>query len=123
MIIRLKRRYFSSLPGEKMIEKVTERLDRENIEDYEVSNKIPNDVISVDSNLASLSVYLPTDFEYSQYDIDDFIRSIVPHMRTNTRLDRNIYIMKFSSPITLDQYYKLIKFIIELEGFCTLIQS
>lgn len=123
MILRLKRCYFSSLSSEKMIKKLIEKLDKENIEDYEISEKIPKDVISISSDISSLNVYLPRDFEYSQYDIDDFVRSMVPHMRTTTRLDRDIYIMKFSNPLNFDQYYNLIKFIIETEDFCTIIYN
>lgn len=40
-------RYFSDLQARKMITKLTEKLDKDRIGDYEVSSKIPKDVISI----------------------------------------------------------------------------
>ena len=96
-------RYFSDLQARKMITKLTEKLDKDRIGDYEVSNKIPKDL------------------EYSQYEIDDFIRSMAAHIRTITILERDIYVMKLSGSLTFEQIYKLIREIIDTEEFCTII--
>jgi ABC-type Fe3+-hydroxamate transport system substrate-binding protein len=92
------------------------------VEDYEVSRKIPLDVISVTSEPKQVKIYIPRDFEYSQYDIDDFIRSMISHARTKTIYDRNIYVMTVSTSLNLSQYCKLVKYITEEWEFCTIIE-
>ena len=107
-----------------MIKNITSRLDREGLEDYEVSSRIPNDVISINSDLSNIMIYIPSEFEYSQYEIDNFIRSIAPFVRTETTLeDRNIFVMRLSGKLTESQYYRLIKEIIKEEEFCTIIND
>lgn len=120
-MIVLKRRLFSF--GKNMTDKLIERLDRDRIEDYDVDDRVPTDVISVTSDPTQLSIYIPTDYEYSQYDIDDFIRSMAPHLRTTTRMDRNIYVMKLSGSLTFEQFVKLVKYIIKTDDFCTIIDK
>lgn len=105
-----------------MITRLTEKLDSAGIDDYEVTDMIPKDVISITADPTSLKIYIPTYLEYSQYGIDDFIRSMVSHFRTNTVLDRNIYVMKLSGSLTFDQYFKLVKYIISEEGFCSILE-
>ena len=68
-----------------------------------------------------LKIYIPRDYEYSQYEIDDFIRTQAKFVRTNTNMERNIYVMKLMGSLTFPQLYKLVKFIIAEEGFCTLL--
>ena len=121
-MIILRRRHFS-LTNEQMIDKLVEKLDSSYVEDYEVSDKIPRDDISISIDDSVPTIYIPTDLEFSQYDIDDFIRSMAPHLRTNTRLDRNIYVMNVSGKLDLNQLYKLVKFIIEIGDFCTIIDK
>lgn len=121
-MIILRRRHFS-LTNEQMIDKLVEKLDSSYVEDYEVSDKIPRDDISIFIDNSIPTIYIPTDLEFSQYDIDDFIRSMAPHLRTNTRLDRNIYVMNVSGKLDLNQLYKLVKFIIEIGDFCTIIDK
>lgn len=121
-MIVLKRCHFS-LTDDKMMDSLVEKLDSEFVKDYEVSEKVPKDDISIAIEDSVPTIYIPTDLEYSQYDIDDFIRSMAPHLRTNTRLDRNIYVMKVSGKLNLYQYVKLVKFIIEINDFCTLIKK
>jgi len=121
-MIILRTRHFS-FSDRKMIPKIIEKLEKLKVEDYEISNKIPSDVISISSDLNSTYVYIPKEFEYSQYDIDDCVRSLVPHARTSTKYDRNIYIMKISIPLKLDQYCKLVKYIAEEWEFCTILED
>ena len=107
-----------------MIKNITSKLDREGLEDYEVSSRIPNDVISINSDLSNIMIYIPEEYEYSQYEIDNFIRSIAPFVRTETTLgDRNIFVMKLSGKLTESQYYRLVKQIIQEEEFCTIINE
>lgn len=121
-MIILRRRHFS-LINEQMINKLVEKLDSNFVEDYEVSDKIPRDDISISIDNSTPTIYIPTDLEYSQYDIDDFIRSMAPHLRTTTKLDRNIYVMTVSGKLDINQLFKLIKFIIDIGDFCTLINK
>lgn len=107
-----------------MIKNITARLDREGLEDYEVSSRIPNDVISINSDLSNIMIYIPYDLEYSQYEIDNIIRTISPFIRTETTLeDRNLFVMKLSGKLTEAQYYRLIKEIILEEEFCAIIND
>lgn len=121
-MIILRTRQFSFRNG-NMIEDITKQLDNTGVEDYEVENKIPLDTISVIANPKSVKIYIPREFEYSQYDIDDFIRSLIPHARTKTVYDRNIYVMSVSTSLSLIQYCKLIKYISEEWEFCTIINN
>lgn len=115
--------HFSNLnTNGKMITRLTEKLDRDHVEDYEVTDRIPKDVISVTADPTSLKIYIPRDYEYSQFGIDDFIRSQVSHIRTTVTLDRNIYVMKLSGSLTFDQYYKLVRYIIDEEEFCSILE-
>ncbi len=104
-----------------MISRITNKLDRERIEDYDVYDYVPKDSISVTGDLDNFAIYLPREFEYSQYRIDDKIRSLAPHIRTTTISERGFFIMKLSSKLTEDQLYKLIKFIIAEEEFCVIV--
>lgn len=105
-----------------MINRITSKLEKLGL-DYDVSSRIPIDSISITMDLNDLKIYIPTDNEYAQYGIDDFIREMVPYIRTNTVLDRNIYVMKLSGKLNEDQLFKLVKHVIEEEDFCTLIDT
>lgn len=107
----------------KMIEDITKQLDKIGVDDYEVSKKIPLDVISIASDLKQTKIYIPREFEYSQYDIDDFIRSMIPYTRTKTVYDRNIYVMTVTTSLSLAQYCKLVKYIAEEWDFCTIVEE
>lgn len=122
-MIILRESYFSNLKNEMLLDKLIKKLEDNNIFDYEIIDKIQKDVISISSDLNSVKIYLPSEFEYSQYEIDDYIRSIIPHIRINTIFDRGIYIMKLPIPITFEQYYKIIKYIITENDFCSIIEE
>ena len=113
--------YFSSSKANAMLKRITTKLDSEREENYDVETSIPDDVISVNLDLDNLKIYIPEEFEYSQYSIDNRIRTLAGYVRTETRFERDIYIMELTSKITFDQYYKIIKFIIQEEGFCSIV--
>ena len=57
-------------------------------------------------------IYIPLEYEYSQYEIDNFVRSIAPFVRTETTLeDRNIFVMKLSGKLTESQITKEVQII------------
>ena len=107
-----------------MLNRITEKLDKEGIQDYEISSRIPKDVVSINSDLGNLKIYLPLDYEYNQFDIDNFVRNTFGNqIRTSVKQDRDIFVISLSTRINEIQYYKLIKFIIELTEFITIIDN
>ena len=107
-----------------MVDKIVNKLDKEGIEDYDIVSKVSKEFISINSDLNNLTIYIPEDLEYVQYEIDDYIRSLVSYARTSTKLDRDIYVMKLvTGKLAEDQYYKLVKYIIAENDFCALIDS
>ena len=106
-----------------MIDRVINKLDRAGYRDYDVVKRVPDDSISVTADLSSLKIYLPKDYEYEQYDIDDFLRALPGFIRTRTVFDGDIYVMTVSGKLTEDQYYKLLKFIIDENEFVAIINN
>ena len=106
-----------------MLNKVVEKLEKDGVVDYETADRIPTDVISVTTDLNSLKIYIPKDLEYSQYEIEDYIRTLAKFVRTSTGMERNIYVMKLTGTLTQAQYIKLIEWIIDSQGFCTILTS
>lgn len=121
MIIRRTNSPFVRGDNTKMIEEITNKLDEDRIVDYEVSYSIPNDVISIRPDSKSFTVYIPSDLEYFQYEIDHFVKNMVPYNRSQIILERDIYKMDFRNPLTSNQYFKLVEFIISVTGFCTML--
>lgn len=113
--------YFSPAKANAMLKRITTKLDSEREDNYDIDSSIPSDVISVNLDLDNLKIYIPEEFDYTQYTIDNKIRNLGGYLRTDTRFDRDIYIMEVTSKVTFDQYYKIIKFIIEEEGFCSIV--
>ena len=109
--------------SDTMLNKVVEKLEKDGVVDYETADRIPTDVISVTTDLNSLKIYIPKDLEYSQYEIEDYIRTLAKFVRTSTGMERNIYVMKLTGTLTQAQYIKLIEWIIDSQGFCTILTS
>lgn len=122
-MIILRQRCFS-FSDRKMIDEIIENLEKDGVEDFEIVPRIPRDVVSISvDSLGMLKIYLPMDYEYNQYDIDDFIRRNLGHQyRTTTSLDRNIYIQKVSLRMGAEQIAKVIGYIIEETEFCAIIE-
>lgn len=121
MIILRQKLY--STTRKMMIDRIVNKLERTGYEDFDVVSKIPADSISVNSDLQALKVYLPKEFEYSQYDIDDFIRALPGYIRTKTVLDRDIYVMSVTGKINEEQYCRLLKFIIDENAFVAIVND
>jgi len=121
MIIQRQKLY--STTRKMMIDRIVNKLERTGYEDFDVVSKIPADSISVNSDLQALKVYLPKEFEYSQYDIDDFIRALPGYIRTKTVLDRDIYVMSVTGKINEEQYCRLLKFIIDENAFVAIVND
>lgn len=106
-----------------MIDKIIAKLEKNGYEDFDVVSKIPADSISVTSDLNSLKIYLPKEYEFDQYGIDDFLRGMAGYLRTRTVLDRDIYVMSVTGRLTEDQYCKLLQYIIDEEEFVAIISN
>lgn len=106
-----------------MIQKLSNDLDRDRIDSYDILNKIPEDSVSIGTDLDFLEIYIPEDYEYSQYGIDNIIRKTAPSIRTSTDYEENFIIMKCKGRLTYPQYYKILKSIIEEEGYCVIVQN
>lgn len=106
-----------------MLDNIKNKLESEKIEDFEITEKVPKDSISITGDIKNIKLYIPIDLEYTQIKIEDFIRELSKFNRCSTNLDRNIFVMKLSDSLTLPQYIKLVKFIIEEEGFCSILRS
>ena len=107
----------------RVIQEITQRLEKEKEYDYSVETKIPKDCISVTADLGNLEIYIPRDFEFSQYNIDDFLREILPYAYSDTRMEAG-GVTKMTikgARLTTAQYYKLVKFIIKEGEFCVIL--
>ena len=120
-MITFKQKTFSA--STRVIQEVTQRLEKEKEYDYSVESKIPKDAISLTANLGNLEIYIPRDFEFSQYNIDDFLREILPYAYSDTRMEAG-GVTKMTikgAKLTTAQYYKLIKFILKEGEFCVIL--
>ena len=120
IIIRQKQKIFSSAVS--VLNNTVDRLRRDGVRDFDVDVHPAMDCISINTDLNNLVIYLPQELEFSQFSIDAFIRSMIPYARTDTRLDRNIYVMKVFGRLTEAQYVKLVKFIIKDNEFCVILE-
>lgn len=113
-MITFKEKQYSSV----MINKITDKLDQDRIEDYEVRDIVSKRDISVGTDLSKLKIYIPESIDYMQYSIDDWLRKNIRGMRFSLDIDRDLLVLTFKSSINFSQYIKLIEAIIEDEGFC-----
>lgn len=100
-----------------MIKYITDKLDKDRIYDFDISKSIPRDELSINTDLDNLEIYIPLDDEYMQYDIEKFISKMIPFPRIDGNVERNIFVQKIHSKLTKDQYYKLVKYLINETGF------
>lgn len=105
----------------KMTDKLIERLGQMGVVDYEVSDQVPKDVISITSDPRSVKIYIPEDMEDSQYDLEDCIRGINKFVRSQVTTERGFFVMKLVGMLTLIQLAKVIEHITDEEGFCTIL--
>lgn len=104
-----------------MLDRISQKFDTAGIEDFDIVDDIPDDHISITGELNNTEIYFPEKYEYSQYDIDDYIRSLGAGLRTSTTLDRDMTVLKIKARLTEAQYFKLVKFIIDTEEFCSIV--
>lgn len=99
------------------------KLEMQKIFEYEISPEISSDSISVSKDLKKFKVYFPIALEYNQYDVSDVIRLAQPSVRTDVEQEYDIYTMSASAPITESTFFKVLKKIIDNEGFVTIVDE
>lgn len=114
-------RYFSanSMPLEEVVDKVEDA----GVEDFEVSPKISKDNISLTADLNNLKVYVPPKRVYDQYTVETYVRMFDPTNRARMENESGYIIMTFPRPIKLKNYIGLVKTIIDINGFCTILME
>lgn len=115
-MITFREKTYSNM-NKNTVEEIVEKLEKERIEDFEVREYISDEEISINTDLDKLEVYIPREADFARYDIEDFISDMLPYVSINTVQERKVYILKVRGKMRKDQYLKLIKFIIEEEGF------
>ena len=118
MIVYKQKEYSS--PSE-VIQKATQNLEKDRVYDYEVSDKISKEFISISGNLGNLEIWIPQNYEFTQYSIDDFIRDLLPYAYTSVKFESNVYKMSVKGKLTLPQYIKLLKHIIKEAEFVVIV--
>ena len=107
-----------------MLDRIIAKLDKDGVQDYDTSTRIPSDSVSITTDLGNLKIYLPMDYEYNQYDIDNFVRNTFgSFVRTTTKQERDVFVMTLSTKLNENQYLKLIKYIIDICEFIVLLES
>ena len=115
-MITFREKTYSNM-NKNTVEEIVEKLEKERVEDFEVREYISDEEISINTDLDKLEVYIPREADFARYDIEDFISDMLPYVSINTVQERKVYILKVRGKMRKDQYLKLIKFIIEEEGF------
>ena len=105
----------------EIMENLVDRLDRAGYDDYEISDSISSDSITITPDN---KIYIPSDLDYMQYNIDDFLRKENRFIRTNIdQVNRNLLCMNINGTLTEPKLFKLVSYIIEEEGFITLLEE
>lgn len=119
-MIVLRNKEFSN----KMIEDLKKEIEKLGIEDFEVSDRIPRDNVSIGgSGLSDIRIYIPMDSDYLQYEIEDMLRKGGSLIRTQVTVDRNIYVMKVLGTVKLKTLADIAEHIIEDQGTITILEN
>ncbi|MCF0114039.1 MAG: hypothetical protein HUJ56_01705 [Erysipelotrichaceae bacterium] len=108
--------------SEDIIQKAVAILEKERIYDYEVSDKISKHTVTITSDLGNLEIWIPEDYEYSQYQIEDFIRDMLPYAYISTRQEGDKDKLTLKSRLNFQQYVKLLKHIVKKADFVTILE-
>jgi predicted nucleic-acid-binding protein len=121
-MITFREKTYSNM-NKNTVEEIVEKLEKERIEDFEVREYISDNEISVNTDLDNLEIYIPKEADFARYDIEDLVSDMLPYASINTVQERKVYVLKVRGKMRKDQYYKLLKFIIEEEGFVVIKSS
>lgn len=112
-------KYFSSLPN---IEPLKRALKAKKIDQYEVVKKPSQDYITLDtSDSKKIFIHIPEDREYTQYDIEKYVRTNLRHVRVEQIYEKDSMVYVLRGNFTEPQVCDLIKAIITIDDCCGLI--
>lgn len=106
------------------IEKLTQTLDRERIDSYDVDDGIDDEAVNITADLNKVRIYLPMEeFDYARFEIDDYVRKNMPGIRFRVEEDNyeELIILDFQAKLRFDQYLKLVKFLISQYDYCVIL--
>lgn len=115
-MIIFREKTYSSM-NKNNVKEIVEKLEKERVTDFEVREYISDNEISINTDLDNIEIYLPKEADFAQFDIEDFISDMLPYSSINTVQERKVVIMKVRGRMRKDQYLKLVKYIIDEEGF------
>lgn len=115
-MIIFREKTYSSM-NKNNVKEIVEKLEKERVTDFEVREYISDNEISINTDLDNIEIYLPKEADFAQFDIEDFISDMLPYSSINTVQERKVVVMKVRGRMRKDQYLKLVKFIIDEEGF------
>lgn len=106
-----------------MTDDLVEKLSKSGISEFEVTDKISKEDISILGDTKNTIIYIPLDLEEEVYRIDDFLRREARFLRTslgNCSGRNDIKTISIQGSLTVPQYIKLVKYIIEETDFCNI---
>lgn len=107
-----------------MIDTITGKLNSSGIVDFSVEDHVPKDEVSILGDLKNTKIFIPEDYEDEIYRIDDLIRSEARFLRTKIEADPGkswLRIIDIQGSLTLAQYIKIVKFIIDETDSCVIV--
>ena len=107
------------------LDRIVDRLEKTDVKDYAVIDKISGDDINVSGELRNTEIYVPEDYDDLIYKINDFLKRESRFLRTKIIQSpdkKNMRILVIEGSLTLPQYAKLVKFITEESDFCNIVR-
>jgi hypothetical protein len=114
-------KYYSSSP----VEVIADELENVGLEDFEVSPKISKTNITLSADLSNLKIYVPPKrvFNQDHYELEGYIRTLDPTNRPRYENESGYIIMYLPRPIRMKNYVGLVKTVIGMNGFCTILME
>lgn len=107
------------------LDRIVERLDKIDVKDYTVVDKISKEEVSISGELKNTEIYVPEDEDDLIYKINDFLKRESRFLRTRVVPSpdkKSMRVLVIDGSLTLPQYTKLIKFITEESDFCNIVK-
>lgn len=107
------------------LDRIVDRLDKIDVKDYDVVEKISREDVNISGELRNTEVYVPEEYDDLIYKINDFLKHESRFLRTRVMPapdQKNMRILIIDGSLTLPQYTKLVKFITEESDFCNIVK-
>lgn len=107
-----------------MINEIEKELKRTREDNFEVTDIIPSDVCSIEvDDLGKVSIYVPGDFDYFRFDVEDFIRREYQYQVIDSVFERDVFILRPRFPMKTKEVLNIIRYIIKESDFCSIIKQ